>query len=112
MKTIISFVVLGFSVISLTGCYTRIATSDDQDYIYEKPETVIVIIPPPPLPDPDPCPGPLPPVIDPIRPHPDPPKVKIRPPENPTTRPSYDGNVRDPLRNSGSRNNSTDKRKR
>jgi hypothetical protein len=110
MKTIISFVVLGFSVISLTGCYTRIATSDDQDYIYEKPETIIVIIPSPPLPEPSPCP---PPVYYPTPPYqPDPPKEKIRNTE-PDTRPgsSYDGNQRDKLRRSGSRNES-DKRNR
>ena len=110
MKTIISFIVIGFSVISLTGCYTRVATSDDQDYIYEKPETVIIIIPPPPLPDPAPCP---PPVYRPAPPHqPDPPKEKIRNPE-PETRPgsSYDRSQRDKLRHSGSRNN-TDQRNR
>lgn len=110
MKTIISFVVLGFSVVSLTGCYTRVVTSNDQDYTYEKPETVIVIIPPPPLPEPAPCP---PPVYYPTPPYqPDPPKEKIRNPE-PETRSgsSYDGSDRDKLRRSGSRNQ-TDKRNR
>ena len=115
MKTISSLVVLGFSFVALTGCYTQVVTSSD-DEIYKEAEPIVIIIPQP-VPEPCPCP---PPVYDPLPPHnptppvfnPDPPEEKMRTPENPTSRPpSYGGNERDPIRNSGSRNN-TDKRKR
>ena len=118
MKTIISLVVLGFSLIALTGCYTRVVTLDNNDEGYEKTETIIVVIPPPPPPDPCPCPGPIlvpaPPPHNPSQPvfNPNPPKEKVRKPNNnKSTRPNNDGSIRDDLRRSGSRDN-TDKRNR
>ena len=111
MKTISSLIILGFSLVALTGCYTQVVISNDETY--QEPEPIVIILPS------DPCPCPKP-IIVPAPPHhptppvfnPNSPKEKIRPPENPTTRPpSYGGNERDPVRNSGSRNN-TEKRKR
>lgn len=110
MKTLISLVAVGFSLVSLTGCYTRLVTIDHSDEMYEKSETTIVIIPPP-QPPIDPCicaepPEPLPPPYNPSPPvfNPNPPQ-KIRQPNNPP-RSNDDGGVRDKLRGSGSRNNS------
>jgi len=114
MKTIISLVALSLSLTALTGCYTRVVTSDSYDHLYEKPERTIVIVQPLPLPDPCLCVEPIPPPHNPSPPvfNPDPPKEKIRKPDNnKSTRPQNDGNVRDELRRSGSRDN-TDKRNR
>ena len=94
----IVFLTFGAMVaLSLTGCYTQLIVKDNAHY---EDNTTIIIYPPP---LPPPLPDPIPPVIYPY--YPPPPEnhpVKYRPQEPP--RPPANVKVRDPLRNSGGRN--------
>ena len=102
--------VFGIFILCITGCYTQLATNNDDDEVYYEP---IVVpdpdpVPPPPRPGPG-CPAPKPPPIpDPSPPY-DPPEqptkervYKYRNPES--DRPS-DSKDREPIRNTGGRNN-------
>ncbi len=94
-KAHLSVVLFGIAAISLTGCYTQIAMSDDNGYTYSAPEPIIIIIQPPP-------PPPVPPAVpEPIIEYLANPKEKIRYSE---TRPPSNEGIRDDIRNSGGRN--------
>ncbi len=90
--------VFGIFILCITGCYTQLATNNDDDEVYYEP-----IVVPDPDPMPPPFPGPPPTWDPPPDPQPDVPVYKYRKPQ--TDRPS-DSKDREPIRNTGGRNNS------
>ncbi|MGD8306451.1 MAG: hypothetical protein PVF17_07340 [Ignavibacteria bacterium] len=98
MKNIIMIAVLSVTALTIKGCYTQIASADN--------DTIIIYYPDPPEPCcPDPVPPPPPPTHD-----PPPQKEKIRKHEPPPT--SNKDEVRDRTRNTGGRNISGKRNKR
>ena len=99
MKNLISKILFGILILSITSCYTQMAVqNDDNEDYYESVQPIIIV---------EPAPAPI--IISPIivnppqRPNPSkPPVYKERDPE-----PDRINNEqkRDPLRNTGGRNN-------
>ncbi len=104
MKKYLSIVLFGIAAISLTGCYTQIATKDDDSKDYYEQEQPIVIDNPVPICTlycPLPMPAPIPPNDPPSDPQPYIPLYKFRTPE---PQQIENENERHPIRNTGGRN--------
>lgn len=95
MKNHLSIVLFGIAAISLTGCYTQLVVSVNNDtYVYHEPIPVIIYYP---APEPILVQAPLPhPLKEPVQPI-----YKIRKPETP---PPNNDRISDDIRNSGGRN--------
>ncbi|MEJ2195105.1 MAG: hypothetical protein P8X73_09655 [Ignavibacteriaceae bacterium] len=99
MKNFLLIILLGILILSITSCYTQIAVqNDDNEDYYESVQPIIIV---------EPAPAPI--IISPIN---------VNPPQrpNPTKPPVYkerntepdrvnNEKNRDPLRNTGGRNN-------
>ena len=96
MKKFIPFILVGLVTLIFTACYTQIAISDNDSYVYHEPPPIIIL-----LPVPYPPPVPVPPRQNIPFPENPPKKEKIR---KPATPPPNNDRIRDDLRNSGGRN--------
>jgi len=97
MKHYLLISLIGISLISITGCYTQLATNNDDSEVYDEP-----IVVPDPDPLPPPFPGPPQTWDQPPEPQPDVQLYKYRKPQ---TDRSSDSRDREPIRNTGGRNN-------
>jgi hypothetical protein len=90
----------GISLLSINGCYTRIALQND---IVEETQPIIIIYPePPPFPEPMPLPTPVPPDDPPDEPS----KERVYKYRNLQTDKPSDSGDRERIRNTGGRNDS------
>jgi len=95
MKNFLTSVIIGSIILILTGCYTRVATSDETVYTYSEPVHIIIIEPTPPPPV----------IINPIICYPPPkrPEYIVRNPKD-DRESGNNERIRDDIRNSGGRN--------
>jgi len=99
MKNLFSIILFGLLILTITGCYTQLAVQNDEnEEYYELVQTIIIV-------EPAPEPIIISPIIvnPPLRPYPTkPPEFKDRNPEPPRIN---NEQKRDPIRNTGGRNN-------
>ena len=99
MKNLFSIILFGLLILIITSCYTQLAVQNDENEEYYEPVKPIIIV------EPAPEPIIISPIIvnPPLRPYPTkPPEFKDR---NPDPEKINEEQKRDPIRNTGGRNN-------
>ena len=96
MKHLLSIILFGILTLGITGCYTQLAVQNDDNEEYYEPVQPIIIV--------EPAPEPI--IIYPIivNPPPTPTKPPVYKERNPEPERKNNEQKRDPIRNTGGRN--------